>query len=86
MEAPKGMSELEKLVQVISDHATRRSFVEDSEGTLQKAGVDAGALPKSVVDSLAELSPAELRLVSHLNATLVEAGLRAPGSGTVGIV
>lgn len=85
MEA-EGIQELEKLVRVISSPGTRRSFLKDAEGTLQKAGVNVGALPKSVVDSLAELSPAELRLVSHLNATLVDAGFKAPDSDTVGIV
>ncbi len=81
-----GIQELEKLVEVISDPGTRRSFLEDAEGTLKKAGVKADALPKSLVDALAELTPAELRLVSHLNTTLVEAGYKAPDSGSVGIV
>ena len=82
----EGIQELEKLVQVISDPTSRRSFVKDAEGTLQKAGVKSDALPKTLVDALAELSPAELRLVSHLNSTLVDAGYKAPDSGTVGIV
>jgi hypothetical protein len=82
----EGTQELEKLVQVISDPTSRRSFVKDAEGTLQKAGVKADALPKTLVDALAELTPAELRLVSHLNSTLVAAGYKAPDSGTVGIV
>lgn len=85
MEKPD-ISELEKLVKVISDPATRRSFAKDAEGTLERAGVRAGALPKGLIDSLAELAPAELRLVSHLNATLLEAGFKAPGSDTVSIV
>jgi hypothetical protein len=82
----EGIKELEKLVQVISDPTSRRSFVKDAEGTLQKAGVKSDALPKTLVDALAELTPAELRLVSHLNSTLVDAGYKAPDSGTVGIV
>lgn len=82
----EGIQELEKLVQVISDPTSRRSFVKDAEGTLQKAGVKSDALPKTLVDALAELTPAELRLVSHLNSTLVDAGYKAPDSGTVGIV
>jgi hypothetical protein len=81
-----GIQELEKLVQVISDPSTRRSFIKDAEGTLQKAGVKADALPKNVVDALAELTPAELRLVSHLNSTLFDAGYRAPDSGSLAIV
>jgi hypothetical protein len=82
----EGIKELEKLVQVISSPRTRRRFLEDVEGTLQKEGVKVDALPRSLVDSLAELSPAELRLVSHLNSSLVEAGFKAPNSDTVGIV
>ena len=81
-----GIKELEKLVQVISDPGTRRSFIDDAEGTLKKAGVKADALPKDVVDALAELTPAELRLVSHLNSTLFDAGYKAPDSGSLAIV
>jgi len=38
-----------------------------------------------VIDFMAELTPAELRLVSDLNRVLVEAGFKAD-DGTVGIV
>jgi hypothetical protein len=75
--------DLEKLVQVISRPQTRRSFLKDPEGALKQAGAD---IPDGLRDALAELSPAELRLVSHLNTTLLAAGLRAPDSDTVGIV
>jgi hypothetical protein len=75
---------IDMLVNVVSRPGSVRRFRQDPEGTVREAGADPEAL-RDVIDFMAELTPAELRLVSDLNRVLVEAGFKAD-DGTVGIV
>jgi hypothetical protein len=76
----KTLAALEQLLEGISDPSSRRKFLKSRDTAVKK-----GDLPQPLIDALAELTPAELRLVSDLNTTLVESGLRWPGI-KVGIV
>ena len=61
--------------QVISDPSRRKLFGEDPGAAAAEAGIDISAIPERVVATLADLSDAELRLLTELNETLVGEGL-----------
>jgi hypothetical protein len=70
----KTLAALEQVLDAISEPSSRRRFLKNPSSVLKQES----ALPQPVIDALAELTPAELRLVADLNATLIDAGLRLP--------
>jgi hypothetical protein len=73
---------LEQIVKAISTPSSRRRFKEDPASVLK----DPSSVPKDVLDLFAEMTPAELRLVSQLNTTLCKNKYTSDKSGTVCIV
>jgi hypothetical protein len=77
------LKELEKIMQLISDPGSRRYFLQDPEKALEGKGVARSDKLQRVIDALADLSPAELRVVASLNKTMLEAGFKHPGSDII---
>jgi hypothetical protein len=67
--------EVRKLAAVIADPRQRKSFARDPDKTLADAGVDVGKLPGPVRDTLYDLTHEELRALSRVKASLLEAGV-----------
>ena len=76
--------ELEKVMGVISDPASRGKFKRDAKGALRDAGVTAGAIPDDLVDTLDGMSEKELEVIAQLNTTMVKLGLTADGTMHLG--
>jgi hypothetical protein len=68
-------NEFTKFANLITDPHVRREFDKDPLGTLELHGVNVPALPEEVRDFLADLSFEELRLLAHMQETLVGSGL-----------
>jgi hypothetical protein len=62
--------ELLKLGQALQNAAFRRSFAMDPLAAMQGAGVDSSGIPEEVLDALAELTPAELRVLTQVKHSL----------------
>lgn len=73
---------LEQIIKAISTPSSRRRFKADPESALK----DPSSVPRDVLDLFAEMTPAELRLVSQLNTTLCKSKFTSDKSGTVCIV
>jgi hypothetical protein len=86
--SPESVAALAGLLKVISRPATRKAFHADPIAALREAKIDPAHLPADVLDHLSGFSLEELRLLSHLNSTLVGAGMRATADdgGTVAIL
>ena len=86
VKGPAFVGELAKVARVIRDPETRRSFKGDRKGALDRAGVDMGAMPSSVIDTLSGMTPDELAAVIRFNDAMVDGGLSvvAEGSGKPG--
>ncbi len=67
--------ELRKLAEVIADPGHRKAFARDPDETLARMGVDVDKLPEAVRNTLYDLSYEELRAVSRVRASLLEAGV-----------
>lgn len=72
--------ELEKVMEMISDAGSRRKFLQDPKAAVGQRQVAVDDKIQVVIDALAELSSAELRLLATLNRTMLDAGYRYPGS------
>lgn len=48
----------------------RREFVHSPFSAIERAGIDTKKLPESVIDTLSDLSPEELRVVGNLQGKL----------------
>ena len=73
----------EKLGNVIADPTLRDAFSTDPDGTLEGQGVDKGAIPDEVLDTLRELSPEELRLLGRFREPLQRAVDQGADPGAV---
>lgn len=80
MDTEDQCKELEKVMEMISDPGSRRMFLQDPKAALGQRQVAVDDKVQMVIDALAELTPAELRLLASLNKTMLEAGYRYPGS------
>jgi hypothetical protein len=60
---------------VLSEPSLRQAFRKDPQRTASDAGIDISAIPQRVIQTLAGLSVAELRMLSELNAVFVKEGL-----------
>jgi hypothetical protein len=65
--------ELVKLGQKLENAAFRRSFATDPLAAMQGAGIDSSDIPELVLDALAELTPAELRVLVQVKSALIRA-------------
>lgn len=74
------LREREKLMELISDPGWRRKFLEDPDAALNEKGVARNENLQKLIDALADLSRAELRVVASLNQTLLQAGYKEPDS------
>jgi hypothetical protein len=72
---PDARNEFARFANLITDPHVRREFDKDPLGTLERHGVNVAALPEAVRDFLADLSFEELRLLAHMQETLVDSGL-----------
>jgi hypothetical protein len=72
------------LSDVLGEPSRRKAFRRDPQAAAQAAGIDISGIPESVVGMLADLSGAELRLLSEVNHELVEAGLKVNVGGDTG--
>jgi len=63
-------SELEKLAELLRDLQKRKSFYLNPEAMMEAEGVDADAIPPRFLDTLKELSHAELGVVSRVESLL----------------
>lgn len=75
MEEGSLLDELAKLGSLLDEASFRRAFVQDPQLAMDAAGIDASQISQDVIDSLAELSPAELRVLTHVKAALENAGI-----------
>jgi hypothetical protein len=72
---PDALKELASIANLITNTRVRRDFDHDPLGTLEREGVNVDALPDPVRNFLADLSYEELRLLAHMQETMVAAGL-----------
>jgi hypothetical protein len=69
------------LAEVLENPSQRRAFRKDPQGTADAAGIDISAIPERIVGMLADLSGAELRLLSEVNYELIREGLKVDVGG-----
>lgn len=74
----------EKLMQIISDPASRQAFRNDPKPAAIDAGVAEGPGLDRLVDVLASMSDEELHVIARVNAMMVEMGLTEEGSMFLG--
>ncbi len=70
--------DLQKLGDLIADPELRKAFWLDPDATLDQQGVNKGAVPNELLDTLRDLSFDELRFLGRFRGTLlraVEAGV-----------
>ena len=70
----QGFDELGKLGSALDNPAFRRAFSEDAQAAMTDNGIVASQIPQSLVDALAELTPAELRVLSDIKDALQQIG------------
>jgi hypothetical protein len=75
MEEGSMLDELAKLGVALDGASFRRAFALDPQLAMQASGIDASQISPDVIDSLAELSPAELRVLTHVKDALENAGI-----------
>jgi hypothetical protein len=78
------LREREKIMELISDPGSRRKFLQDPDAALDAKGVARNDKLQRLIDALADLSPAELRIVAGLNRTMLDAGFKHPNSDVMG--
>jgi hypothetical protein len=61
----------------------RRSFATDPLGTLERAGIEATAIPQGVLDTLADMSYEELGIVGSVAQSLVDSGIARGRRGII---
>ena len=66
---------------VLADPEMRRTFADDPRATLQRAGIDAEAVPDRLLETLTGLSYDELGVVARMNETLVDIGFTSESGG-----
>jgi hypothetical protein len=69
--------------EVLARPSTRRSFATDPLGTLERAGIDAQAIPERVPDTLADMSYEELGIVGSVAQSLKDSGISPGRSGLI---
>ena len=72
--------------EVLARPTLRKSFAADPVGTLERAGIDSGAIPDRLLDTLADLSYEELEVVSRVNRSLLDSGAPVPPGYEHGII
>ena len=72
---------LAKLTTIIRDPETRGAFLEDPEGVMERAGVNAGDIPEPAWQAIKELGDDELRFISEFCDKFTEAGLYIQAGG-----
>jgi hypothetical protein len=78
----KGAGALARLLaEVLADPSRRQAFRQDPHAAAAAAGIDITAMPERVVGMLADLSGAELRLLSEVNHELIRGGLKVDVGG-----
>jgi hypothetical protein len=75
---------LEGIMNIFADPQSRRRFFADPQSTLEEAQVDTTPLPQEVVDAMFALTPSEMKALSSLNRSMVEAGLLEEGTEYLG--
>jgi hypothetical protein len=69
--------------EVLARPVRRKSFAADPLGTLKAAGIDEQALPGRLLDTLADLSDEELRIVGKVAQSLVDSKIPTGKSGLI---
>ena len=69
--------DLGKLGDRLAEPSFRRSFAADPLGALRDAGLGAKGIDQGILDTLTELTPAELRVLAHVGKALRDAGASA---------
>jgi hypothetical protein len=69
------IDELVKLGLALDEPSFRRAFTLDPQLAMNAAGIDYSQIPSNVIDSLAEMTPAELRVLSNVKTALDAAGV-----------
>jgi hypothetical protein len=78
------MQDREKLMQIISDPASREAFRNNPKPAAVDAGVMEGPALDRLVEVLASMSDEELHVIARVNAMMVEMGLTEEGSMFLG--
>jgi hypothetical protein len=86
LKGPAMVGELAKVARVLRDLESRKAFKGDPRGALNRAGVDMGAIPSSIIDTLSGMTPDQLEAIIRFNDAGVDGGLSvvAEGSGKPG--
>ncbi len=71
----EGLDQLAKFANLIVDPVVRREYDKHPLKTLAEHGVDVDALPAPVRDFLLDLTYEELRVLAHMQETMVTQGL-----------
>ena len=72
---PDGSSEFTKLGELISDDEFRESIGTNFREAAEGRGVDLSQIPEEVLDTLGDLSKAELAVLARVKARLIEANV-----------
>lgn len=67
-------SGIERLVEVLSQPLSRKSFAVDPHGTLERAEIRPSEIPQPLLDALVDLSYEELQVIVRSRARLEQAG------------
>jgi hypothetical protein len=71
----EGLDQLAKFANLIVDPVVRKNYDKHPLKTLSEHGVDVDALPAPVRDFLLDLTYEELRVLAHMQETMVTQGL-----------
>jgi hypothetical protein len=69
--------------EVLARPTMRRSFATDPLGTLERARIDATAIPQGVLDTLADMSYEELAIVGTVAQSLIDSGMARAHRGII---
>jgi hypothetical protein len=78
---PAAVAHLSKLEAVIRGADSRRSFKDDPEGTLRRAGIDRNQVSESVIATLHGMGNEELDAVLRFHDELGKGGFKVKGPG-----
>ena len=69
------IDEVAKLGIALDKAGFRRAFALDPQPAMEGAGIYTSQIPQDLIDSIAELTPAELRVLSKVKVSLEENGV-----------
>ena len=75
----EGYEQVALLGDALGHAAFRRAFSEDPLAAMTTSNIDASKIPQDIVEALAELTPAELRVLSQIKDVLQKDGLLPSG-------